>query len=153
MPLRQSAISVFLLITSLLFGAAHAFDLDDLKELSGEVDKMRGKVSTDDEIDMGNKLIAGLLGAAPLVKNDALQQYVNDVGSWIAAQTKRKKLPWRFGVIDSTGVNAFAAPGGQILITAGLYQLLENEAQLAGVLAHEIAHVVDKHHLRLYKKP
>ena len=56
-------------------------------------------------------------------------------------------LPWRFGVIESDGINAFAAPGGYVVITLGLYQLLENEAQLAGVLAHEISHVVRKHHL------
>jgi len=61
-------------------------------------------------------------------------------------------LPWRFGVIQSQGINAFAAPGGYIVVTLGLYQLLENEAQLAAVLAHEIAHVVRKHHLKALQK-
>jgi len=136
-----------------------AFDLNnlvkDLDEASKKLDqnmdslnKMRGKVSTREEIEIGGNLIAGLLGAAPLVDDAELQRYVNDVGFWVAAQSKRSELPWRFGVIDSQGINAFAAPGGYVVVTLGLYQLLENEAQLAGVLAHEIAHVVRKHHLK-----
>ena len=144
-------------------GPAFAFDLDDLtKELEKarektrvekkKIDKARGKLSTAEEIEIGGNLISGLLGAAPLVDDPALQRYVNDVGYWIAAQSKRKKLPWRFGVIQSDGINAFAAPGGYIIITLGLYNLLENEAQLAGVLAHEIAHVVHKHHLKALQK-
>ena len=57
-----------------------------------------------------------------------------------------------FGVIDSADVNAFAAPGGYVFITRGLYSLLRDEAELAGVLGHEVAHVVKKHHLKLLQK-
>ena len=115
-------------------------------------DKSRGKLTEEEEIEIGGKLIAGLLGAAPLVDDAGLQQYVNDVGYWVASQSKRRQLPWSFGVIDSEGINAFAAPGGYIVITLGLYNLLQNEAQLAGVLAHEIAHVVRQHHLKALQK-
>ena len=142
---------------------SQAFDLNDLKKQLDEakekadsskkkIDQARGKVSQKDEIEIGRNLISGLLGAAPLVDNAALQRYVNDVGFWIAMQSKRPDLPWRFGVIDSAGVNAFAAPGGYIVITRGLFELLENEAQLAGVLAHEIVHVDRKHHLKALQK-
>jgi len=131
-------------------------DLDELKQQMDsnldKLDKMRGKVSTEEEIEIGGNLISGLLGASALVENPRLQRYVNDVGFWVAAQSGRSKLPWRFGVIKSRGINAFAAPGGYIVITRGLYQLLENEAQLAAVLAHEIAHVVRKHHLKALQK-
>ncbi len=96
---------------------------------------------------MGN-----LLGAAPLVKDEALQKYVNQVGRWVASQSERPDLPWRFGVIESNDLNAFAAPGGYIVITKGLYQSMRNEAQLAGVLGHEIGHVVKKHHLKVMQK-
>jgi predicted Zn-dependent protease len=137
----------------------YAFNLDDLKkqfegssESLKKYDQLRGKVSTADEIEIGAKLASGLLGAAPLVDDSRLQRYLNDVGYWVASQSKRKKLPWRFGVIQSQGINAFAAPGGYIVVTLGLYQLLENEAQLAAVLAHEIAHVVRKHHLKALQK-
>jgi len=135
---------------------ALAFDLDEIKELLDtnleKLDQMRGKVSTEEEIEIGGNLISGLLGASALVDNPRLQRYVNDVGFWVAAQSSRSELPWRFGVIKSKGVNAFAAPGGYIVITRGLYQLLENEAQLAAVLAHEITHVVRKHHLKALQK-
>ena len=144
----------FLLLWMILgfSGSALAFNLEDLKDLTGDIIKIRGKVSIEEEVAMGGNLISGLLGAAPLVDNSELQRYVNDVGFWVASQSERKNLPWQFGVIDSKGINAFAAPGGYIVITMGLFILLENEAQLAGVLAHEISHVVKKHHLNALKK-
>ena len=105
-----------------------------------------------EEIALGRNITGSLLGAAPLVKDDALQQYVNKVGRWVASQSERADLPWKFGVIESADINAFAAPGGYVLITKGLYQKLTNEAQLAGVLGHEIAHVVKKHQLKVLQK-
>jgi predicted Zn-dependent protease len=62
-------------------------------------------------------------------------------------QTERPDLPWTFGVLDDDDVNAFATPGGYIFITRGLFQLLRNEAELAGVLSHEISHVIAYHHV------
>ena len=108
--------------------------------------------SREEEIALGRNITGSLLGAAPLVKDDALQQYVNKVGRWVASQSERADLPWKFGVIESNDLNAFAAPGGYVLITKGLYQKLTNEAQLAGVLGHEIAHVVKKHQLKVLQK-
>ena len=105
-----------------------------------------------EEIALGRNITGSLLGAAPLVKDEALQQYVNKVGRWVASQSERADLPWKFGVIESSDLNAFAAPGGYVLITKGLYQKLTNEAQLAGVLGHEIAHVVKKHQLKVLQK-
>lgn len=111
-----------------------------------------GETSQQDEIKIGREITGNLLGAAPLVKDNALQQYVNKVGRWVASQSKRPDLPWHFGVIESNDINAFAAPGGYVVITKGLYQKLGSEAQLAGVLAHEIGHVVEKHHLKVLQK-
>ncbi len=143
-------------LVALPTGPALALDLDEINEQLGanleKLDQIRGKVSTEEEIEIGGNLIAGLLGASALVDNPRLQRYVNDVGFWVAAQSSRSELPWRFGVLKSKGINAFAAPGGYIVITRGLYQLLENEAQLAAVLAHEITHVVRKHHLKALQK-
>lgn len=140
---------------------ANAFDLEkfkdkldnykkkkeQLKQDKKALDLARGKVSKKQEVNIGRNVISGLLGAAPLVNNNELQKYVNKVGYWIALQSKRPKLPWTFGVIDSPNVNAFASPGGYIVLTLGLYQVLENESQLAAILAHEISHVIEKHHL------
>jgi len=160
---RQQLLILCLCFLSLVTPGVDAFDLNDLKkQFEGSnkaaseslkiIDQLRGKVSTDDEIEIGAKLTSGLLGASPLVADTRLQHYVNDVGYWVAAQSERNELPWRFGVIQSHGINAFAAPGGYIVVTLGLYQLLENEAQLAAVLAHEISHVVRKHHLKALQK-
>jgi beta-barrel assembly-enhancing protease len=108
--------------------------------------------SREEEVLIGREVTGSLLGAAPLVKDDNLQRYVNKVGRWVASQSERPDLPWKFGVIESADMNAFAAPGGYVLITKGLYQSLQNESQLAGVLGHEIAHVVQKHHLKVMQK-
>ena len=105
-----------------------------------------------EEIALGREITGSLLGAAPLVKDEALQKYVNQVGRWVANQSERADLPWKFGVIDSADLNAFAAPGGYVLLTKGLYLKMQSEAQLAGVLGHEIAHVVKKHQLKVLQK-
>ena len=105
-----------------------------------------------EELAAGKLVTSQLMGTAKLVPNPRLQNYVNMVGRHIANQTDRKDLPWTFGVIDSTAVNAFAAPGGYILLTSALVQLLDTEDELAAVLAHEIAHVIRKHHYRVIRK-
>ena len=113
---------------------------------------VKGKTSEQDEQRIGQQIAGNLLGAAPLVRDETLQRYVNRVGVWVAMQSTRPGLAWRFGVIESEDLNAFAAPGGYIFITKGLYRRLNNEAELAGVLAHEIGHVMRKHHLKLLQK-
>lgn len=113
---------------------------------------LSGNTSQEEELRIGQQISGNLLGAAPLVRDDGLQRYVNRVGRWVALQSERPDLPWRFGVIESEDLNAFAAPGGYIFLTKGLYRRLNNEAELAGVLGHEIGHVIRKHHLKLLQK-
>ena len=105
-----------------------------------------------EEVRIGQEFAATLLGAKPLVADPALQRYVNTLGRWLAMQTERPDLPWTFGVIEDVGFNAFATPGGYIFVTRGLIARMRNEAELAGVLAHEISHVLKKHHLRAVQK-
>lgn len=109
-------------------------------------------VPQDKEIQIGKDLSSGLLGATPLVDDPALQNYVNGLGRWLAMQTERPDLPWTFAVIDTDTVNAFAAPGGYVFVTRGLFLMLRNEAELAGVMGHEIAHVLRRHHLVALEK-
>ena len=147
----------------LVFGTAPAFTLGDaLQKLNDpEMQKNLGigkkmlessqEISEPQEIEIGEGITSRLLGAAPLVHDDALQKYVNRIGLWLALQSERPGLPWRFGVTNDADVNAFATPGGSILITRGLYMKFRNEAELAGVLAHEISHVVQKHQLKAIK--
>ncbi|WP_296508029.1 M48 family metalloprotease [Rhodoferax sp.] len=104
------------------------------------------------ELELGRQLAAILLGAKPLSPNMALQRYVNRLGRWLAQQSTRPDLPWTFGVLEDAGFNAFAAPGGYVFITKGLLDAVKDESELAGILAHEIQHVVGKHHLKAMRK-
>jgi predicted Zn-dependent protease len=80
-----------------------------------------------------------------LYAHDKLVAYVSAIGLKVAAVSHQPALPWRFTVLDSEVVNAFALPGGQVFVTRGLLAHLQNEAELAGVLAHEIAHITARH--------
>ncbi|HSJ81771.1 MAG TPA: M48 family metalloprotease [Thiobacillus sp.] len=111
-----------------------------------------GDYTLEEENRIGQQISGNLLGAVPLVRDDKLQNYVNLVGNWVALQSGRQEVTWHFGVLDTEAINAFAAPGGYIFVTKGLYRLLNNEAELAGVLGHEIAHVTQKHHLKVLKQ-
>lgn len=138
---------------------AHAFDFDlknfDVEKALNVVQKAQKATQTIEEpqeIQLGDGIAANLLGASPLFTDNKAQQYVNRVGRWLSLQTERPDLPWKFGILESSDVNAFAAPGGTIFITRGLLQKLNNESELAGVLAHEIVHVLRKHHLAALQK-
>ena len=111
-----------------------------------------GDMSDADEQALGRETAGRMLSAYPLLENDSLQRYVNLVGTWVARQSERVGLQWTFGVIESDDINAFAMPGGYIVLTSGLYKTLTNEAELGGVLGHEIAHVNLRHHVHLMQK-
>lgn len=105
-----------------------------------------------EELALGPEIAGRVLGARPLWSNPEAQQRVNRVGRWVASQTTRPELPWTFGVIDSPEVNAFAAPGGFILITRGMYEIVGSDAELSAVLGHEISHCVQRDHYNVIRK-
>ena len=107
---------------------------------------------TAEELALGPEIAGRILGAAKLVPDDAAQRRINVIGRWMASHTSRPELPWTFGIIDSPEVNAFAAPGGYVLVTRGLYQLLADDGELAAVLGHEISHVVQRDHYNVIRK-
>jgi predicted Zn-dependent protease len=127
--------------------AQRSFDLGKLFDAGKGVVAATKGISEPEEIEIGRGLAGRMLGQIALVDDANVQAYVNRVGRWVASQSERPDLPWRFGVANAGNINAMAMPGGSILITRGLYDILDNEAQLAGVLGHEIAHVVKKHHI------
>jgi predicted Zn-dependent protease len=145
---------IVVLAVALASGAAQAqrFDLNRLLDAGKDVASATTGISEKEEIDIGRGLAGRMLGAVELVDDANVQAYVNRVGRWVASQSERPDLPWRFGVANAPNINAMAMPGGTILITRGLYDILDNEAQLAGVLGHEIAHVVKKHHIGVMQK-
>jgi beta-barrel assembly-enhancing protease len=111
-----------------------------------------GSISEEDEIAIGKEISASTFGSHPIVKNEKLQRYLNTVGLWVAMQSERPSLPWRFAAVQSDQINAYAVPGGAILITSGMLKMLSNEAELACVIGHEVGHIVRKHHIDLLKK-
>lgn len=128
-------------------------DADTLKAAADAASALSKSDATPElETRIGQESASVLLGAAPLIQDKALLQYVNNIGSWIARHSGRPDINWRFGVLNSPNVNAFAAPDGYIFVTEGLLRQLNNEAELAGVLAHEIAHVVKRHYLIAIRK-
>jgi predicted Zn-dependent protease len=129
--------------------------------LGGLIDKARSaqkigeglrKIGEQEEIKLGGDLAGMLLGAAPLMHDPAKQAYLNRLGRWLAMHSERPGLPWKFALIESDDYNAFSTPGGYVLVTRGLFDRMRNESELAGVLGHEIAHVVRKHHLEALQK-
>jgi len=103
-------------------------------------------ISEKQEIEMGRKLHPQFeKESGGLYPDHQVQQYVNSVGQSVARYAGRPTLDWRFSVVNSEQVNAFAVPGGYIYITQGLLFRMNNEAQLAGVLAHESGHIAQRH--------
>lgn len=97
------------------------------------------------EIAEGAKAHQQVLAEYTALANPRLQAYVNEVGQKLAAQSHRAQLKWSFTVLDSPEVNAFALPGGYVYITRGIMAYLDSEAELAGVIGHEIGHVTARH--------
>ena len=109
-------------------------------------------MSEEQEISVGRELDAQVRQEMGLYQNDELQRYVSDIGMGLARSSQRPNLPWSFAVVDSPAVNAFALPGGFIYITRGILPYLDNEAQLVGVLGHEIGHVTARHSAQQYTR-
>ena len=108
----------------------------------------KGKLTESQEYYVGRGVAANAVLQAQGVRNDmALEDYVNWVGMTIALESDRPETykGYHFGVLNSPEVNAFAAPGGFIFVTAGAIRNMKNEDELAGVIAHEIAHVNIRH--------
>lgn len=105
-------------------------------------------MSEQQEIQMGAQAHKDVMQEYGLVENPELQAYVTRVGKGLAAKSHRPNLDWHFTVVDSPEVNAFALPGGYIYITRGIMSYLNSEAELAGVLGHEIGHVTARHGVR-----
>ena len=104
------------------------------------------------EISVGRELDAQVRQEMGLYEDNELQRYVQELGMQLARRSQRPNLPWSFAVLDSPAVNAFALPGGYIYITRGILPYLDNEAQLVGVLGHEIGHVTARHSAQQYTR-
>ena len=135
---------VLALVASMLMAACATNPVTGKRELSF--------MSEEKEIQVGRELDAQVRQEMGLYGDNELQRYVQDLGMRMARGSQRPNLPWSFAVVDSPAVNAFALPGGFIYITRGILAYLDNEAQLAGVLGHEIGHVTARHSAQQYTR-
>lgn len=137
------------LTTSLLSSCATTSDTE-IRESRLRADQLytQSTASTEDveaEIQFGRELAARILARYKLSDDSNLQTYLNLVGRTLAKHSGRPELNYYFAAIESDDINAYAAPGGYIFITTGAILQMRDEAELAGVLAHEIAHITEKH--------
>jgi predicted Zn-dependent protease len=109
-------------------------------------------MSESQEIAMGRESDAQVRAEMGVYTDQELAKYVSDIGLRLAKLSERPNLPWQFTVVDQPAINAFALPGGFIYITRGILPFLDNEAELAGVLGHEIGHVTARHSVRQYTR-
>ena len=117
-------------------------------ELRGESGHRRRQLSfigEGREIQMGREADPEVVASMGLYLDSTVQRYVNEFGQRLAAASERPRLPWTFRVIDDPTVNAFAVPGGFIYMTRGIMTHLNSEAELVGVIGHEIGHVTARH--------
>jgi predicted Zn-dependent protease len=106
-------------------------------------------VSTQQEVEMGQQYAQQINQQLPIVSDPEVNRYINLLGDSIARLTSRTDIPdWKFYVVDSKEVNAFAVPGGFIYVNRGLIERTQRMDQLAGVLGHEIGHVVRRHSIK-----
>jgi predicted Zn-dependent protease len=109
-------------------------------------------MSEQQEVQLGQQYDVEVRQQMGLYEDPNVQQYVEQIGLRLARVSHRPELPWHFAVVDVPAVNAFALPGGYIYMTRGILAYLDNEAQLAGVLGHEIGHVTARHAAQQYTK-
>jgi beta-barrel assembly-enhancing protease len=109
-------------------------------------------VSDDQEVAMGREFATQVESQLPIVRDPRVAGYVDSLGRAIASRTTRGALQWKFAVVNSGDVNAFALPGGFIYVNRGLIDRADRLDHLAGVLGHEIGHVVERHSVERMKK-
>jgi predicted Zn-dependent protease len=145
-----SAIGLALSLTAvpaLAQGQAKPLDDKDNPQLIGKRDLNKGQMqfySLEREVSLGRQLAAEVDRSSRLVTDPLVAEYVNRVAQNIVLNSD-SKVPFTIKVIDSNDVNAFALPGGFLYVHRGLIEAAENEAELAGVIAHEVAHVAARH--------
>jgi predicted Zn-dependent protease len=109
-------------------------------------------ISQQQEVQMGVEYATQINAQLPIVQDPELNRYINVLGDSIARLTSRRDLDWRFFIVDSREVNAFAVPGGFIYINRGLIERTGTMDEVAGVLGHEIGHVVRRHTVKQMEK-
>lgn len=152
--------TLLLAMTLVAFGLGDVADVvtsDDVStaiEVGTALSDAAREITESEEYFIGRAVAANILHQYDSVQNDSLQQYLNMVGTAVACFSPRPTTygGYHFLLLDSEEINAMACPGGLVFVTRGLFDLAESEDELAGILAHEVAHVALKHGLRSVEK-
>jgi predicted Zn-dependent protease len=134
-----SALSIFLLGTMSVSAENKKNDLPEIGVVASSA------ISLDKEVLIGDALMRQLRGQAPIINDPLLDEYIQDLGNRLVAQADNVKFPYKFFILNSPDINAFAFFGGHIGIHTGLIFNARNESELASVLAHEVSHVTQRH--------
>jgi len=133
-----SIVTGFILIMALFMSVSCA-----INPVSGRPDLML--VSKEDEIKLGRQTDTEVTGEYGLYVDQKLTGYVDEMGQRLGKLSHRPELDWHFKILDASVVNAFAAPGGYVYLTRGILATLNSEAELAGIMGHEIGHITARH--------
>jgi predicted Zn-dependent protease len=141
----KSILAILILISGVFVGCA-GVDVGSISRIAQQTLQATRPLSDEEEYYIGRAVGARLLSTYPLVENDKLTEYINLVGQTIAIHSDDPFTygGYHFAVLDTEEINAFACPGGMILITKGMIDETQNEDELAAVLAHEVAHINHK---------
>ncbi|MEZ5276342.1 MAG: M48 family metalloprotease [Opitutaceae bacterium] len=127
--------------------------VEDVTRTAGDAEKVaKGAtgLSLEEEIAIGDAVSLEIVGRFGGVwRDETATRHLNLVGRSLSRYAFRQDLTWRFGILDSESINAFSAPGGRVFITRGLFEIIRSDDELAGVLAHEIAHIDRRHALKI----
>ena len=151
MPLPNSRI-IFLL---LLLSISTSFSTFAAENFRLRAHQSNSEINTqsdiDAEINFGKNIAARILGQFKEYKNEKLKRYVSLVGKSLAMNSSRNEIDFHFTVLDADFINAYSAPGGYVFITKGAIKAMRDESELAAVLAHEVAHITEKHIVKEFK--
>lgn len=156
--MRRYILIVAMLSTMAVPAAAHAVDFGQVvgSAIKGaqQIAEASKEITPAEEYYIGRAVAATLLVDRPLLGNPGLTKYVNEIGESVAYESDRPSTygGYHFAVLNIDEQNAYACPGGLIFITKGLLKILQNEDQLAAVLAHEVAHVAHRHSIKSIKR-
>ena len=139
-PLLKTALSV--IFAALIFVSGAGADEIKLPDMGSPADAI---LSQNQEAQIGRSIMRDIRASGQVVEDPLVNEYINEIGNRVAAQTSDGDVNFRFFVIDDSRINAFALPGGYIGVHTGLIEATRSEDELAGVLAHEVAHVTQRH--------
>lgn len=135
----------FILILSICLLPAITLAAEDFRTRKSAADMIIKEDDVKAEIQFGREVAARILGRYPLNYDEQLTRYTSLVGKSIALYSSRPEIEFRFGILNTDSINAYASPGGYIFVTRGALREMKDESELAAVLAHEIAHVSERH--------